>query len=217
MTRVLLLSLLSLFMILTAVAKAQTPIEVLLNQKEIHVSGESALLIRTHQTPDKVKIKMAVPMKDTVCLQHGSRLVTRRDELRCGSHLEQRTSNCSRVCVRSTTCAANQPNCRPRCLTYETRCSVQQVRVVNICTFSETFCAQSGVRITGTKTDQVTIKFKDLPALREGETESFSLAAHQARINGSNVEFSLQNENTIQQYLIKVRDFLGDVITVKSR
>lgn len=216
MKKVLITTILSLFILLTTLATANAQeSELRLTQKKMSVSATSAVLVRTAQTPEKVKIKMLVPMRDSVCTRHATRMVTATDSLRCGSRVVTRRSNCRRQCVRTSSCASGSPHCGQRCLEYATRCDIRQVRVANTCTYPQSYCVERDVVVTGRKEDQVTIKFKNLPSLREGEEERFILRARQSSIDGSNVKFDLVAERSLEDYIIKVRDFLGDVITVK--
>jgi hypothetical protein len=79
---------------------------------------------------------------------------------------------------------------------------------------SEQHCVERGVVNVGSKSDKVTLKFKNLPELRPGEEERFVLHARQGSISSSNVKYDLRAERSIQDYIIKVREFFGDRIII---
>lgn len=215
MLKVLVTTIVSIFAVLSTMAQAQVLAQVIeMNQKRLVVNDSKVVLVRTHQTPKKVKIKMRVPMRDTVCVRHATRMVTRRDSYRCGYSYRTRRTNCRRQCVRRSTCPSGSPNCQVRCLRYEQRCDVRQDRVANICTFPEQHCVERGVVNVGSKSDKVTLKFKNLPELRPGEEERFVLHARQGSISSSNVKYDLRAERSIQDYIIKVREFFRDRIII---
>ncbi|MGK0367506.1 MAG: hypothetical protein ACI9QD_000642 [Thermoproteota archaeon] len=200
----------------TLIGIAQADIGVLeLNQKKIRVSTDSTIIVRNHKTPKKVKIKMQVPMKARRCVESATRRVTRRDPV-CGHHTERRVRNCRNVCVKRRTCPTGATNCVNKCIKTQRRCDVSHVRVTNICSFQEPYCVRTSVVRVGSQTEQVTIKFKNLPTLREGEEERFMLRASQRSIGGSGVRFTIKGERTLEDYKIKTREFLGDVITIKN-
>jgi hypothetical protein len=222
MKGILLTTVLSILAILTTLSNANaqgSPAHIQsveMRQKKVDVHASRVVLVRTHRTPKKVKVKLTVAMKGTVCVREATRMITRQDGAYCGYHTTSRRSNCRRQCVRFSACPSNSLNCRKRCVRYENRCDIRQIRVENTCTYPQTHCVERDVVVTGSKSSNVSIKFKNLPGLRVGEQEIFVLDARQSRISGSNIEFSLKARRSLQDYKIKVKDFFADRITVKQ-
>lgn len=66
------------------------------------------------------------------------------------------------------------------------------------------------IRRDFTRSDKVKIKFKDLPALRDGQTEVFSVMARQDG-NSEDVEYMIQSKTTVTgaPYEVKKKGILG--------
>lgn len=206
--------LLSLLFVISTFAKAQVGIE--LNSEKVSVNSDNVRLVRTHLTPKKVKLKVNVPMRQTVCGLYDTRYITGRHPS-CGYTTRVRRTNCRRTCTKRRVCGPNSsPNCRPACVRYQQTCDIRRERVMNICTYPETYCARRDVVNAGSKRDKVTLKFKNVAELRPGEVEVFTLNARQARVDSGNIKYDLRAERSIEDYIIKVREFFGDRIIIKG-
>jgi hypothetical protein len=180
--------------------------KVVLNDKEVRVNADRAILVRTAETPKKVEVIFQVPMANSVCEDYRSRVVPRmctRTE-----HIYQNRQVCRDVAV-----PPSNPNA-PRGPRYNppTRreCRMERVivgtrRITYDCSFTETYCARYGTNVS-TESDKVKIKF-NLPALAGTEEETFVVTAKQRRYDGSNVEYDIIPEN--ESYAVEKKGILG--------
>jgi hypothetical protein len=71
----------------------------------------------------------------------------------------------------------------------------------------ESYCARFGTA-TSYETDKMKIKFKNLPALADSETETFSIKATQKRYDSGSVVFEVKPLETLREYQINREKFL---------
>lgn len=179
--------------------------KVLLNSKHISIDRDQAIIVRTSQTPEKVKIVMDIPMDHTVCTQYGTQYVYGQDPY-CG-YVHSTRLVCRDVCVQTSppgsgTCVRRARQCQNEAYTY-----------MRSCHYPVTVCVQRGV-VTTEAGDQVTIEF-DLPKLADGETEEFQLIADQKYRDGSNVIFNLRQLTGTARDIKNIRVLGLDKIVVK--
>ena len=99
---------------------AQAQERVVMNSSKATVYADEALLVRTSSTPDKVKLKLSVPMANSQCVRYDTRYVIRTSGALCGYAVSERH-------IRERVCVARDN--RDRCIRYENR-----VRVVRTST-----------------------------------------------------------------------------------
>jgi hypothetical protein len=173
--------------------------EVLLNNEKIDVQSSSATVIRTNQTPETVEISFLVPMENSICERYQTRMVLRTSGVECGYDVYTRTISTGRTCIRSNP----QGHCQKWADTYRT----ETVRRPRTCMVPETFCAQYGTATTFEK-DSMKIKFKNLPALGDSESEKFTIAAKQKSYGSGNVNYDVKALETIREYKVTQKKFL---------
>lgn len=179
--------------------------KVILNQKHISIDRAEAVIVRTSNTPEKVKIVMDVPMDHTVCTQYGTQMVYGQDPY-CGYTTSVRTV-CRDVCVQTTAPGSGT------CVRRVRQCENQPYTYMRSCHYPVTVCIQHGT-VTTEAGDQVTIEF-DLPKLADGETEEFQLIADQKYRDGSNVIFNLRQLTGTTREIKNIRVLGLDKIIVK--
>jgi hypothetical protein len=186
-----------------------------LSSKNVSLSTNKAVVVRTARTPKKVKVSMVVPMQKQVCAEYGYRDVWKQHPS-CGYHYEDRW-RWENVCRRRV---CTKRNAQGRCV--QTRCDKWQrvrrhytVRVENYCYVTESYCARYST-VTSHERDEVTIKFKGLVELMPGEEETFELNSRQACYDCRDVDFSMKAIDTMGNYEIKSSEAFGDKITVKQ-
>lgn len=183
---------------------------VLLNEKEIEVNSAEAIIVRTANTPNIVKLNFMVPMSKSVCEQYSIRTVLVTSGVQCG--YDRRFAGYRRT----TTCVATRPNggCArtvtnsyPVYQTYPRTCSVQ-----------ESYCSQYGT-VTVMEADQVKIKFKNLSPLAGSEEETFKIKAEQKNYDGSNVVYKIEVLESIgSNYEVVKRGIFGfDSYVIRSK
>jgi hypothetical protein len=169
--------------------------EINLNSRSATTSN-NATLIRTAESPEKVKLTVSVPMQETVCTKYDQVLVFGPDAS-CG--YEQIFYPCGG--------GANGRYGRP----YGHICYYSRIRS---CQHMESRCVQTGIQ-SYNDTREVTIKFKNnIPAA--GKSESYQLTANQRGINARSVDFTLRALNTEAPVEIKELDFIWHKFTVKN-
>jgi hypothetical protein len=173
--------------------------EVLLNNEKIDIQSSSATVIRTNQTPETVEISFLVPMENSICERYETRMVLRTSGVECGYDVYTRTISTGRTCIRSNP----QGHCQKWADTYRT----ETVRRPRTCMVPETFCAQYGTATTFEK-DSMKIKFKNLPALGDSESEKFTIAAKQKSYGSGNVNYDVKALETIREYKVTQKKFL---------
>jgi hypothetical protein len=173
--------------------------QVILDREEVFASSDTAILVRTNQTPDKVTLKMSVPMNQNACVMYSERNLLVTSGSRCGYHYNDRV-DVVRVCIARDS--------RGNCRRYETQRRVRTVSVPRTCYVVERYCADYGT-ITTRETDGVVIKFKNANALEADQTEEFIIRARQNSINSSNVVYDLDVMKALQTYQVENRGILG--------
>jgi hypothetical protein len=186
--------------------------KVILDKNEVFISSDQAILVRTNSTPDKVTLRMVVPMRETGCMNYSYRPVTITSSSRCGYDLRPViSSQVIRHCVARDS--------RGNCIRYSTVRSnrSQLVRVARTCVVQERYCAEVGT-FTETETDGVVLKFKNANSLTAEQTEEFSIKGRQNHVDGLNIVYDLDVVSSLQAYEVKNRGILGlDKIVIEGK
>ncbi len=185
-----------LILLFASIANAS---EVLLNNEKIDIQNSSATVIRTNQTPETVEISFLVPMENSICERYETRMVLRTSGLECGYDVYTRTVSTGRTCIRM--------NPQGQCQRWADNYRTETVRRPRTCMVPETFCAQYGTATTFEK-DSMKIKFKNLPALGDSESEKFTIAAKQKSYGSGNVNYDVKALETIREYKVTQKKFL---------
>jgi len=185
-----------LILLFASIANAS---EVLLNNEKIDIQNSSATVIRTNQTPETVEISFLVPMENSICERYETRMVLRTSGLECGYDVYTRTISTGRTCIRM--------NPQGQCQRWADNYRTETVRRPRTCMVPETFCAQYGTATTFEK-DSMKIKFKNLPALGDSESEKFTIAAKQKSYGSGNVNYDVKALETIREYKVTQKKFL---------
>lgn len=168
---------------------------VLLNSKEVRINASEAILVRTSETPDDVKLNLQVPMDNQYCAETGMRQVS---------------SICSRTVYRhggQTVCVRRNPY-NNVCLNSQTRYTEVPSRQTYSCLVPQSYCVRYDVG-TSYEMDSVKIKFKKLPSLGGSEEETFLIRAQQKRLDSGNVVYEIIPQSTLGDYEVKDKGFLG--------
>lgn len=192
------IALLALVLSLGAFAQEATKIE--LNAEKIDVNASSALVVRTNKSPDSVELTFRVPMANSVCERYETRMVMRSSGAYCGYDTFTRRVSTGRQCVRK-----NPYN--NECLQWADTFRTETVSRPRTCMVPETFCAAYGTA-TSYETDSMKLKFKDLPALGDSESETFSVVATQKRYDSGSVVYEVKAVETLREYNIKRKKIL---------
>ncbi len=83
----------------------------------------------------------------------------------------------------------------------------ERIQYPRTCMVPETYCVQYGTA-TSMERDSMKIKFKDLPALGDSESETFSIVATQKRYDSGSVVFEIKPLETLREYEIKRKKIL---------
>jgi|GEM_PF-1960830 hypothetical protein len=188
----------SALLLLSLASYALNP-EVLLNSEKVDVSTSSATVIRTNATPETVEISFLVPMENSICERYETRMVYRTSGIECGYDVFTRTVSTGKRCIRT--------NPQGACLQWADSYRTETVRRPRSCMVPESFCAQYGTATTYEK-DSMKIKFKDLPALGDSETEKFTVAARQNTFGSGNVVYDVKPLETLREYKVTQKKFL---------
>lgn len=198
-----------------------------MNSKHITLTDNSATLIRTSETPNRVKIKLPVELDKLVCVESGYVQHSGIDASRCGVYPVVRYAYRDvRILIRASRreCSRVRGNQNETCVNYPAEYRVDRVRyeyleqVAASCTWEEYECVRKAPRLNS-EMRTVTLKFKRLAKLSATETETYELTSLQKRFDGNNVDYNLRAVDTKGDVKIKSRDGLftlfKDVITVK--
>ncbi len=172
-------------------AFAQEAVE--LDRDRVFINSHEAILIRTNQTPMKIKIDMMVPMSEPICERRETRMVHRTSSFHCGTIVERRVIQ-DRECV--------QFDANNRCVTYRRTERVVSRDVPRTCLVPETYCARYG-SVTDYEKDSVTIEFKKVSKLLDGEQERFMIRAEQKRYGSDTVNYTVETLEAKKEYKIK--------------
>lgn len=202
---------------MTTAAFAQE--EVYLNAKEVFVNSAEAVLVRTNQTPNKVKVNFTVPMSRSICERYETRQVPTTVQVRCGETVTTRRVYTGKVCKRR-----NPHN--NECLSWADSYRNERVVTPRYCAqtryYSETYCAQYG-STTSLESDSMEIRFEGLPALADSERELFAAKLTQEKFNDNTIIQNLNAVETLREYSVKKKKgFLGigtsrDTFIVKEK
>lgn len=174
---------------------------VVLTSKNVSVSAQEAILVRTNKTPDTVVVTFRVPMANSVCQQYAERTVIVTSGYQCGYH-ERVTGYTTRtVCVRT-----NPHN--GQCVNSRTERIPVVSRYPRSCPVRETYCASYGTS-TRFESDDVKIKFKNLPALGDSEEDQIRVVAKQKRYDGEAVVYDISIIQSVGEYEVKDRGLFG--------
>lgn len=168
---------------------------VILNSSEVSVNAAEAILVRTSETPKKVKVTFKVPMANSYCAETSIRDVV---------------TTCSRtiyVNTREQVCVQRELRTN-RCVRFQVRYVNRPATQRYSCVVPQSYCSRYDVG-TATERDTVKFKFKNLPALGGSEEETFLVRANQKRVDSGNVLYDVTPSSTLGQYEVKNRGFLG--------
>jgi hypothetical protein len=185
-------------LVLSLSAFAQEKIE--LNAEKISVDAESALVVRTNKTPGTVEITFKVPMAKSICERYETRQVLRASGSYCGYDIHERRVPTGQVCTRK-----NPHN--DECLRFEPTYRIETVRSERTCLVPETYCAQYGTANIF-ETDAMKIQFKNLPALGDSESETFSISSKQRAYDSGKVLYEVKAVETLRDYKISQKKIL---------
>jgi hypothetical protein len=200
-------------LLLVGISSAAIAEDVLLNSDKVAAHSSDLVLIRTSMTPSKVELSLPVAMGNTVCAEYGQVQRSGYDSFRCGTHGEVR-----HVCREEGRVCSRDRRGREHCTTAR-RCYNEVIQVANFCSWTETVCVRHEVE-TSSQIRKVTLKFKKMARLAQGETETFELRAQQTHVDGSDALFDLTALQTKRPVKINEKDgvFTGfkDVVTIKG-
>ncbi len=211
--------------------KIDPPI-VYLDSDEVRVDMDEALLVRTANTPKKVRVYMKVPTYQNQCVETAYREVYGQSAFHCGYDIRYHYRTVRRCVAWSQDSGTGTRPPRPRdggydrggdrrhvqaahCVRYETYTERVAYEYPRSCYYDEAYCARyEMVRID--KTDSTLLKFKNAPKLN-GEEEIFKIKAFQK--SGSNVGYtlSLEQSEVGSKYDINTKEFFGDKIVIKRK
>jgi hypothetical protein len=213
-------------------AIAQVEITQMLDKKEIGINSDSAILIRTSTTPEKVTLTMQVPMASSVCEDPRSEYILRT------CHRSEQVYRTQEVCRNVTTTTPSTTPSTPRGPRYNgtnpsgsnttttTRrvCTQDRVyvgtrTVAYDCSYYNNYCAHWGTNVNR-ESDKVKIKFKDLPTLGGSEQETFRIKAKQRSKDGENVVYDITILSTVEgrEYEVESKGILGfDSYVIKTK
>lgn len=186
-------------LILSVSALAQN--KVILDAEKITINSSEAILTRTAETPDTVRVTFNVPMSESVCQAYSTRMVLVTSGTRCG--YDQRVTGYAT----RTICTRTNPQ-NGQCLRTETQRLPVVQNYPRSCMVPETYCSSYGT-ITTIEKDEVKIKFKKLPSLGGTEEDTFMVKARQKRYSGENVIYDITPLQTVAPYDIKAKGILG--------
>jgi hypothetical protein len=188
-----------LFLTVSLAAFAQDS-SVELNQGEIYIKNSQAIVTRTNKTPNIVTLSFLVPMKQTVCKNYERRMVVKTSGQECGYDKGYKKVSTGMVCVKKN------PSTQ-KCIRYEETYKYETTLFPRTCVISETYCAEYGTVVNHFR-DSVRIKFDNLPALGDSESETFFVSAQQKNVDGVNVSYSFTTLNTLSKYKISQKKIL---------
>ena len=188
---------LTALLLLSISAFAQERIE--LRKPEINVGADRAIVVRTNRSPETVELTFRVPMVNSVCERYETRYVVRTSGIHCGYDSYERRVPVGSVCVRS--------NRHGKCQRFETTYRFERVQRPRTCTVPESYCTQYGTA-TSWEEDSMKIKFKNLPALADSESETFSIVATQKRYDSGSVVFEVKPLETLREYEVNRKKIL---------
>lgn len=163
----------------------------ILDQKKESVSSDSAILVRTANTPNVVEVTFMVPMANSYCADPRVETVYRTCERRDTYYTTQRQCRMEPV-PPSNPNAPRGPNYRPPMREVCRDVQVPRTRIVRYdCSYSRSWCAHYGTDVSR-EADKVKIKFKNMPALGGTEEEEIKVSARQREKNATNVLYDIE-------------------------
>lgn len=186
------------FLSLSAVAQES----VVINAPKLTARSQEVILVRSSLSPNKTEVTFPVQMQHRVCMQHDSRTVYRQSGLECGyDYHERRVPSGARYCIETRTDG--------QCLRWRQDHRIERVQVARSCYFQEVYCSRYGTE-TRVKYDDMTLAFKNLPALGGSESETFLVTARQKEYDSGSVKYEVKAISTLEAYQIKKKKtFLG--------
>jgi hypothetical protein len=184
----------------TVTAPVVDPDRVELNAENVYVNNDHAVLVRTSQTPDTVKVTFQIPMSERVCNRYDTRPVLVTSTLQCGQDRVVVQVRVADVCTR-------QNPITHQCLRMEQRFENRVTYRTRSCYVPQQYCAEYGTAVQ-TSPDEVKIKFK-LADLAQGEEETFSVKAQQKNYDGSNVVYEIVPMQTKVPVKVKSKGWFG--------
>lgn len=194
------IALMALVLSLGAFAQENAQEPIVLNADKIEVNASTATIVRTNQSPKTVELTFLVPMANAVCERYETRHVLRTSGVYCGYDVHTRRVRTGRTCVR-----VNPHN--NECLRWADTFRTETVRRPRTCMVPETYCAQYGTA-TSYERDSMKIQFKNLPALGDSESETFTVEATQKRYDSGSVVFEVKPLETLREYEVKRKKIL---------
>ena len=187
------------------VAVVETPSQpsverVLLNAEEVYATTDHAVLVRTSETPDTVKVTFQIPMANSVCERYDTRPMLITSAMQCGQDRFIARIRLADVCTRRNP-VSNQ--CLRTEARYEDRVSYRS----RSCYVPQQYCASYGTNVR-TESDEVKIKFK-LADLAVGEEETFDVKAQQKNYDGANVVYDITPIQVKAPVQVKSKGWFG--------
>ncbi len=159
--------------------------EVQLNSKKVYVNSAEAILVRTNQTPETVEVTFQVPMANSICIRQAYTQVYAYSGFECGYYTGSRVVYYGRGLRR-----------------YETYSYPRQ------CLITQAYCAEYASS-TRTEPDTMKLKFKNLAALGDSESETFRVIANQKRPDSDGVLYNITPVKTVVPYKVEKKKVLG--------
>lgn len=179
---------------------------VIMNSKNVQVGTDSAVLVRTANTPKVVEVTFQVPMRNSYCAEPRTETVAYACNRTETFYVTER--HCTReVIPPSNPNAPRGPNYNP-----PTREVCRDVRVArtrtlrSTCYSTRSWCARYATDVSR-EADKVKIKFKNMPALGGTEEEAFRVSAQQRTTDASNVLYDIVSED--DKYEVVKKGILG--------
>ena len=179
---------------------AQEVEKVQLNAEHVYVNSDHAVLVRTSETPDTVKVTFQIPMANSICEQYGTRPMLITSSLQCGEDRFITRVHVADVCTRRNP-VSNQ------CLRTETRYDDRVTYRSRSCYVPQEYCVSYGTHMR-TEADEVKIKFK-LADLAAGEEETYDVKAQQKTYDGGNVVYDITPIQVKAPVKVKSKGWFG--------
>lgn len=197
---------------LSAFAQENIQQPIILDAEKIEVNSSMATVVRTNQSPNEIELTFLVPMANSVCERYETRHILRTSGAYCGFDVITRRVRTGRTCIRT-----NPQN--GQCQKWADTFRRETIRRPRTCMVPETYCAQYGTA-TSFERDSMKIKFKNLPALADSESETFTIEATQKRYDSGSVVFEVKPLETLREYKVKREKFLfwkKDVYVIQEK
>lgn len=174
---------------------------LVINASRLSARTQEVILVRASHSPNKTEVTFPVQMQHRVCMQHDTRMVYRQSGVECGYDYHERRVPTERYCI--------ETRADGQCVRWRQEHRIERVQVARSCYFQEVYCARYGTE-TRVKYDDMTLAFKNLPALGGSETETFVVTARQKEYDSGSVKYEVRALSTLETYKIKKKKtFLG--------